>query len=103
MMETIKKFITRKIGQGLVEYALILTLVAIVVIVLLGLIGDRVNSTFSRIVGTFSSEPDEIIVASEPPPECYSSLLLPIMVGAMGCGAGISHMFPKSLAPVPIT
>jgi pilus assembly protein Flp/PilA len=36
-------------GQGLVEYALILFLVSIVVIVALGLIGTRVNVIFSSI------------------------------------------------------
>jgi pilus assembly protein Flp/PilA len=36
-------------GQGLVEYALILFLVSIVVIVALGLIGTNVNTIFSSI------------------------------------------------------
>ena len=39
----------RKRGQGLVEYALILVLIAIVVIVILTFVGSRVNSTFSTI------------------------------------------------------
>ena len=37
-------------GQGLVEYALILVLIAVVVIVLLTAVGGRVASTFSTIV-----------------------------------------------------
>ncbi len=36
-------------GQGLVEYALILVLIAIVVIVILTFLGQQVNSTFSKI------------------------------------------------------
>jgi len=36
-------------GQGLVEYALILVLIAIVVIVVLGLLGDKVTQIFSQI------------------------------------------------------
>ncbi|HEX9115787.1 MAG TPA: Flp family type IVb pilin [Anaerolineae bacterium] len=36
-------------GQGLAEYALILVLIAIVVLVALGSIGTRVNTTFSQI------------------------------------------------------
>jgi len=38
-----------KKGQGLVEYALILVLIAIVVIVILTFLGAQVNNTFSRI------------------------------------------------------
>lgn len=36
-------------GQGLVEYALILVLVAIAVIVVLGLLGDQIDAVFQRI------------------------------------------------------
>ena len=36
-------------GQGLVEYALILVLIAIVVIVILGLLGTQVSNIFSQI------------------------------------------------------
>ncbi|MEO8286201.1 MAG: Flp family type IVb pilin [Chloroflexota bacterium] len=39
----------KKKGQGLVEYALILVLIAIVVIVILTFLGGQVNSTFSKI------------------------------------------------------
>lgn len=39
----------KKKGQGLVEYALILVLIAIVVIVILTFLGSRVSSTFSQI------------------------------------------------------
>ena len=39
----------KKKGQGLVEYALILVLIAIVVILILTFLGNQVNSTFSRI------------------------------------------------------
>jgi pilus assembly protein Flp/PilA len=37
-------------GQGLVEYALILVLVALVVIVILSLLGPTIGNTFSNIV-----------------------------------------------------
>ncbi|MEO0562634.1 MAG: Flp family type IVb pilin [Chloroflexota bacterium] len=40
----------REEGQGLVEYALILVLVAIVVIVILSLLGGAVGNVFSNIV-----------------------------------------------------
>jgi len=39
----------RKRGQGLVEYALILVLIAIVVILILTFLGNQVNNTFSRV------------------------------------------------------
>ena len=37
-------------GQGLVEYALILVLVAMVVIVTLAILGPQIGNTFSNIV-----------------------------------------------------
>ncbi len=43
-------YLPREDGQGLVEYALILVLVAIVVIVALMLIGPAVGNVFSNIV-----------------------------------------------------
>ena len=36
-------------GQGLVEYAIIIVFVAIVVIVIVGLFGEKVGGTFSTI------------------------------------------------------
>jgi pilus assembly protein Flp/PilA len=43
-------FLPREEGQGLVEYALILVLVAIVVIAILLLLGPVIGNTFSNIV-----------------------------------------------------
>ena len=42
-------YLPREEGQGLVEYALILVLVAIVVIAILTLLGPQVANLFSRI------------------------------------------------------
>ena len=39
----------KKKGQGLVEYALILVLIAIVVILILTFLGNKVNQTFSTV------------------------------------------------------
>ena len=39
----------KKKGQGLVEYALILVLIAIVVILILTFLGNKTNDVFSRI------------------------------------------------------
>ena len=43
-------FLPRQEGQGLVEYTLILALVAIVVIAALTLVGPAIGTVFSRIV-----------------------------------------------------
>lgn len=43
-------FMPREEGQGLVEYALILVLVAIVVIAILTLLGPAIGAVFSNIV-----------------------------------------------------
>ncbi len=40
----------REKGQGLVEYALILVLIAVVVIGALSLLGPQINSAFSRVI-----------------------------------------------------
>ncbi len=37
-------------GQGLIEYALIVLLIAIVVIVVLGLVGGQINTVFGNIL-----------------------------------------------------
>jgi len=45
----LRSFFAKEEGQGLVEYALILVLIAIVVIVILGLLGGRVSEVFREI------------------------------------------------------
>jgi pilus assembly protein Flp/PilA len=42
-------FLNREDGQGLVEYALVLVLVAVVVIAILTLLGPQIGNVFSRI------------------------------------------------------
>ena len=42
-------YLPRENGQGLVEYALILVLVAIVVIVILSALGSSVGNVFGRV------------------------------------------------------
>lgn len=48
-------YLTNEDGQGLVEYALILVLVSIVVIVVLTLLGTQVANVFNRITYVLSS------------------------------------------------
>ena len=43
-------FLPREEGQGLVEYAFILVLVSLIVIVVLALIGPAIGNVFSNIV-----------------------------------------------------
>ncbi len=47
-------FAPKEKGQGLVEYALILVLVAIVVIVVLSLLGPAIGDIFSNILDSMS-------------------------------------------------
>ena len=42
-------FLNREEGQGLVEYALVLVLVAVVIIAILTLLGPQIGNVFSRI------------------------------------------------------
>lgn len=48
-----KRLVTREQGQGLVEYAMIIILVAIFVMVLLVTFGGAVGNLFSNIVASF--------------------------------------------------
>jgi pilus assembly protein Flp/PilA len=50
MMSSVMRMFMDEEGQGLVEYALILVLVAIVVIAILLLVGPAVGNVFSTIV-----------------------------------------------------
>jgi len=45
-------FAPKEKGQGLVEYAIILALIAIVVIVVMTALGQKVNNTFQTINNT---------------------------------------------------
>ena len=39
-------------GQGLVEYAIIIALIAIVVIAIVGILGKKVNNTFNSLTNS---------------------------------------------------
>ena len=49
-------FAPKEKGQGLVEYALILVLVAVVVIAVLMILGPVIGNVFSKINNTLSSQ-----------------------------------------------
>jgi pilus assembly protein Flp/PilA len=48
-MATLKERLRNNQGQGLVEYGLILVLIAVVVIILLIILGNQVRNDFSNI------------------------------------------------------
>ena len=48
-------YLPREEGQGLVEYALILVLVAVVVIAILTLLGPQIGNVFSQITNGLST------------------------------------------------
>lgn len=52
---TLRLLLTRREGQGLVEYALILVLVAVVVIAVLATIGNTIEAKFQQIVTGLNS------------------------------------------------
>ncbi|MFC1974782.1 Flp family type IVb pilin [Chloroflexota bacterium] len=52
-------------GQGLVEYALILVLVAIVVIAILLLLGPTVGQVFSQVVCSLGAEDCDVVVITK--------------------------------------
>ena len=54
-MKLIRSLVKEEKGQGLVEYALIISLIAIVVIISLSGLGSKIAGVFSRINGSLSS------------------------------------------------
>jgi pilus assembly protein Flp/PilA len=86
-------------GQGLTEYAMILSLVAVVVIVVLAILGPAVGNVFSNILNVANAYDSMGSPEGEPPPpgappECYGSLLLPIMISATGAAVAASTLLP---------
>lgn len=51
LFERLLKGFTADVGQGMVEYALILVLIAVVVIVVLIILGNQVQNVFCNISG----------------------------------------------------
>lgn len=91
--------LTKNRGQGLTEYALLLTLIAVVVIVILAVLGPAIGNVFSNVAyhvsGTSTTDADADPDDPDSPPECYGSLLLPLMVGSTGLAVGVSTLLPR--------
>ncbi|MGQ9742741.1 Flp family type IVb pilin [Chloroflexus sp.] len=51
----LRSFFAKEEGQGLVEYALILVLIAVVVIGALTLLGQNINDLFNTLANTIKS------------------------------------------------
>ena len=86
-------------GQGMAEYALILSLVAVVVVLVLAILGPAVGNVYSNILNVAdaygASGSPEGEPPPEAPPECYGSLLLPIMISATGAMVALSSLVPR--------
>lgn len=59
-MELIRRFVREEEGQGLVEYALIIGLIAVVAIAALTASGGSISSLFSSISGQLSTAADNV-------------------------------------------
>ncbi len=70
----ITKLFPREEGQGLVEYALILVLIAVVVIAILLLLGPAVSQVYCRVASALQPGSCGAIISYEPPKVNGSSL-----------------------------
>jgi Flp pilus assembly pilin Flp len=82
-------------GQDLAEYALLTGLIALVLVAGVSMFGSNMSGFFVYAAERY----EQMLPSSTPtPPECYGSLLLPIMVGVTGLGIGVSHLLSKEPA-----
>jgi len=88
-------------GQGLVEYALILVLVAVVAIIILGLLGEQVQSIFCDIVLTFGDSAPEIEACEAPRVVCSGASNGQVFNGGVPLeGVVTDNNGPESIARV---
>lgn len=57
MLERLKQLVTEEKGQGMAEYGLILALIAVVVVVALGPLGEKIKDIFDDVVDGFDWTP----------------------------------------------
>jgi pilus assembly protein Flp/PilA len=55
MKSLIKKFLKDESGATLVEYAIIVALIAVAAIIVIGTLSTQINSTFSRIASALEN------------------------------------------------
>jgi pilus assembly protein Flp/PilA len=87
-----KEILTGKRGQGLVEYALILVLVAAVVVGVLTILGTSVSNILQQAADALDTSPK-----SAPEKDCYGSLLLPYLVGLTLLLSLLFRLLPQRL------
>ena len=84
-----KKLLTHVHGQDLAEYALLLGGIALVVLIAVTTFGDALHDVFQHVADeTVNMKPHTTPAA---PPDCYGSVLLPIMVAVSGAAATVSR------------
>jgi pilus assembly protein Flp/PilA len=83
-------FLTRERGQSLVEYALILVLVAIAVMLALETLGAAVAGIYDAVIDVLRQEPPP-----DPEKDCYGSLLLPYLLGLTTLFNLVFRLLPK--------
>lgn len=59
MREIMMRLVKEEDGQGMAEYGLILALIAVVVIVTLGPLGDRIAELFTEVTEGFDHTPEQ--------------------------------------------
>ncbi|MCL6451436.1 MAG: Flp family type IVb pilin [Acetobacteraceae bacterium] len=57
MLRLLRKWLGREEGQGMVEYGLIIALVALAVVAVLGLLGGQLRTIFQNIVDSLTGTP----------------------------------------------
>lgn len=71
----------REKGQGLVEYALILVLVAVVVIVVLGILGPTIGNVFSNVLAVLRNPSASASSCATVPTDCgYTACAIDLQV-----------------------
>jgi len=59
VLEKLKQLVVEENGQGMAEYGLILALIAVVVVVALGPLGQKIKEVFTGINESFDWKPEE--------------------------------------------
>ena len=89
------------LGQGVIEYALILVLVALTVIIAMYMMGPSIGNVYSEA----AAEIDGVVappgatptpLGSDPGPQCYGSLLLPYLAGFTGALVAALQFLPDN-------
>jgi pilus assembly protein Flp/PilA len=78
----------REEGQGLVEYALILVLVAVIIIAILTILGSSVMVVYARVIGGLNGQ----VVTGQGTEAVVTGFQSNITQGTGGCGGTVSNI-----------